>query len=702
MPLNFREIWLILNAKNKAERDLDAFSRDVRNAGSSIRIAQLEARRATLQAAQAQRTLDDAMHKTEISQLNNEKSAIRLQLAQSKLNNLTKEQIGVLRSKILELDKEILAHKEVLTASQAHTISISKQIEMYNKEISALKKNEEEIKRRRKEIEESLKVDKDRVKVGGELAKTYGKGISQLVSTLPGRLGGAGSLVIGTALMALGPAISASIGGAIAAGLGGGAIAAAIALQAKDPRIAAAGKDLGQTLLSGLRDSSNVMVQPILNAIQIIRNSFATILPDIRSIFGDAAKYVEPLTKGLVGIVEKMLPGISAAMKNLAPTFSIIATEAPRIGKAIGEFFEKVTSNSHTVAAGMKLIIDVIVHIINFVGDAIKKFEDLYLTYLKVKAVILDILILLSRLENFTNVSNGGQDWMKPNQTLVEARENVQKYINTIEGTGPAIKRVSDGTSVFKGALSDLNATTQVTISKFNEAKSAAESLFDQFMSVDQATAQTQEAIFGLKDALDGNGKSLYANTEGAVKNRLAILDAVQAAEAQRQKMIDSGVSVAEANRVYQENVNKIYAMAAALGISRSDLDKFLQKYRDLANMPNITKSVTVKYGTIGGEAVSGVLGSRIKMYAKGGSIAANQMSVIGEKGPELFVPKQAGTIYSNKYLQKMLATSGSYSGVTAGSQRKTVTNNFYITTQEIDPTVHAAKLGWELEGRMG
>jgi lambda family phage tail tape measure protein len=49
---------------------------------------------------------------------------------------------------------------------------------------------------------------------------------------------------------------------------------------------------------------------------------------------------------------------------------------------------------------------------------------------------------------------------------------------------------------------------------------------------------------------------------------------------------------------------------------------------------------------TLAGAAVTGLPG-----YANGGSIPAKQLSIVGERGPELFMPKNAGTIIPNNML---------------------------------------------------
>lgn len=66
------------------------------------------------------------------------------------------------------------------------------------------------------------------------------------------------------------------------------------------------------------------------------------------------------------------------------------------------------------------------------------------------------------------------------------------------------------------------------------------------------------------------------------------------------------------------------------------------------------------------------VLGSIFPGFAEGGSPPVNKPSIVGEKGPELFVPKTAGTIIPNDQL-------GKGKGIGSGAVSAPITNN-YIT----------------------
>ena len=48
-----------------------------------------------------------------------------------------------------------------------------------------------------------------------------------------------------------------------------------------------------------------------------------------------------------------------------------------------------------------------------------------------------------------------------------------------------------------------------------------------------------------------------------------------------------------------------------------------------------------------------------LPQFANGGSIGAGQLSIVGERGPELFLPKSSGTIIPNHSLSAMSGDGG-------------------------------------------
>jgi len=68
---------------------------------------------------------------------------------------------------------------------------------------------------------------------------------------------------------------------------------------------------------------------------------------------------------------------------------------------------------------------------------------------------------------------------------------------------------------------------------------------------------------------------------------------------------------------------------------------------------PLLTSIFGLQFGS--GGAVEGATGGffgRIFGYHNGGSLMPNRPAIVGEKGPELFIPAGAGTVVANSHLQ--------------------------------------------------
>jgi len=95
---------------------------------------------------------------------------------------------------------------------------------------------------------------------------------------------------------------------------------------------------------------------------------------------------------------------------------------------------------------------------------------------------------------------------------------------------------------------------------------------------------------------------------------------------------------------------NVFYNMAKAGDFSFKSLK---QGFKEVANsmIADFMRIQAQKalLGIFGGSSGGGFLGSLFGgFFADGGSPPLNKVSVVGERGPELFVPKQAGTIVPN------------------------------------------------------
>jgi hypothetical protein len=87
----------------------------------------------------------------------------------------------------------------------------------------------------------------------------------------------------------------------------------------------------------------------------------------------------------------------------------------------------------------------------------------------------------------------------------------------------------------------------------------------------------------------------------------------------------------------------------------------------------------------------------------KAGATMMNQLSKGIESNRDLVLSSMKGIAYDVSQVQPSAAVVSDFGGPRPPDAGMGGTNqNFYITTQEIDPTKHAADLGWELERRRG
>ena len=178
---------------------------------------------------------------------------------------------------------------------------------------------------------------------------------------------------------------------------------------------------------------------------------------------------------------------------------------------------------------------------------------------------------------------------------------------------------------------------------------------------------------------LDADGKQILIDRENALANATErYLSAQnQAVKAQREGTFGEGF-MKEGSRFFRDMPtdleNGAKAFQSVMGNMESALDNFVRtgklSFKSLArsiiqdliaiqlkaSASSIFKTLLGGFGFMndkGGMEVSGSLG-----FADGGNPPVNQASIVGERGPELFVPRTAGTIIPNHALGGMGGTT--------------------------------------------
>lgn len=77
MPVSSRDLWLVLKAQDQTQRALNSFSRNVRNAGDTVRMAQLQSQRAAALGAIAQSRMTNELQRNQIANMRAAQSVLQ-------------------------------------------------------------------------------------------------------------------------------------------------------------------------------------------------------------------------------------------------------------------------------------------------------------------------------------------------------------------------------------------------------------------------------------------------------------------------------------------------------------------------------------------------------------------------------------------------------------------------------------------------
>ena len=176
------------------------------------------------------------------------------------------------------------------------------------------------------------------------------------------------------AAIAVGPFIGSVIGAGIVAGIPLAVIAGGIALIAKDSVIKKAWDELGKRITTDLTRAASSMIQPTLQATDIVRKAWKDSLKDINAIFFNASMFIIPLTKGITEGLGFIIKGIGEVVKNAGPVIKILSDGFARLGKAIGEMLAKIASDPEAIKGmgdALEDLIGILVLTIEWFGNFI-------------------------------------------------------------------------------------------------------------------------------------------------------------------------------------------------------------------------------------------------------------------------------------------------------------------------------------------
>lgn len=361
-----------------------------------------------------------------------------------------------------------------------------------------------------------------------------------IIKNLPAALssgGGIGAAIGAPIVAGLGLYMASAASGAILAGAAVGTVAAGVKLAASDPRVQAAGKELSAAIGDQLKDAARPFIPATLHAIGIVRSGFIDLDDDLEAIFGRSAGYLEPLTRGLMGLAREAAPGLRKAVDAAAPVIDMIGRKLPELGGAIGYLFEMVADNAGSAARAIGLTFDVIEVGIKGLAKGLDWAGKAFMAVDLIAASFRGPKEMAMRADEYARAQN-------------EAKEGTNEWADALKdlgvkaaGAAPQVESLTDELK----RLSDSNVSAERAAIAFEEA-------------IDEAAAAAKTGAKGIND-----------NTKAGRENRTALLDLRDAAVANAEAIFKTTGSHDLATQATERGRKAFLTAADAMGVEKGE-----------------------------------------------------------------------------------------------------------------------------------
>jgi hypothetical protein len=434
---------------------------------------------------------------------------------------------------------------------------------------------------------------------------------------------------IAGAIAAGAPFIISAVSGAVTAGVGAAAVGAGLKVAFGDPKVKAAGDELAAQVGSQLARAAQPFVPETLKGIDIIRRELAGVQGDLDGIFGDSSRYVQPLARGLAGIGRAAAPGLREAVRNAEPLIRLAEEHGPKLGRALGDAFERLSENSDALRTDMDAILTTVEAMITATSKAAELSNS-----------------------DVGRIFSGGwiRELVAGGDDGIQVLKDMQGGFNDTAGAANGLKTV----------LTDINEV-------MDEVANANLSLDEAMVTYRQALRDATEIADGHRRVTDDEATALH--------------NLVRKAHDTEEAMRDAGVSSGEL-ATHQQNVRDDFIRAAiAMGHSREEAVKLADKYGLIPENVDTKFKVNKQQAERDIEAInrkanhaardrmiwytaaaSGALGA-IGQRATGGPVKGGEAYIVGEKRAEIFIPDQDGMIIPQVPPRATLTPFGGFGG---------------------------------------
>lgn len=497
------------------------------------------------------------------------------------------------------------------------------------------------------------------VKFGKRFVDTVGGSFPQLGKRITSEfsaIAAQSTPILATIGVAAAPLIGATLSAAIIGGAGVGGVIGGVMLAARDQRVAHAGIELGNTINSQLTRDATPFIQPTLNAISQLGKAFDANDSHIQNIFKNSARYVEPLTRGITGLISGLMRGLDSLTSSAGPVIGALGKGLTEVGSSLGDMFTQISGQSEGAAAALGDLFGAISGIIQVLGPLIVGLTAVYGVLSKFGIVKQFALGLLGPLGQIAAM-------------LPETGDAARKTGSGTFGLAKSMDAVTTSST-------DLYSNLQSTTASMDDMAKAARGLTDQNNSLYSSTTDVASALAEASKKIKDNGRDLRLSTKAGRENR----DALSQVASKLQANYDAYVKVngvgPKSAKIADDLRGKFITLAQKAGLSAGAarnlanqllaipssrntkitaqnaqaLEAAREVRRAISSVQSKTVTLTIARRVTGSSASASALQSALnKQNAHGGITGAAAAPIssgftwVGEHGPEL-IKLPAGT----------------------------------------------------------
>lgn len=382
--------------------------------------------------------------------------------------------------------------------------------------------------------------------LGRRMAAALGDGVSRAGGPITDALGNVfgalppqaqaaiGAGIVG-AVAATAPAIGAVVSGAVITGVAGGGVAAGLLLAARDARVQAAGKQLGDSIMNQLAGAAApAWVPATLAAIRTVRREVESLDDELEDFFAAGAELLDPLVAGLSGGARSALGGLTTMLERADPVVDSVARGMVQLGDAVGDSLEMMSEG----AVGASLALDDLFTVLSFGVRGIS-------------ATVTGLTVLYEVMR----LATGGMD--------AQAEVALRHAQAAKDSAGPL-----DGMAAAFHGVADAAAAVAVEV---DAASTAVQDFNGIALAANEAERRFQQAVDDAREAVDGKVKTLDLGTDRGRKYSAA-LDAIAAAGTDAaQATYDQTGSQAAANAKFEDGRQALIRMGVRYGLAEAD-----------------------------------------------------------------------------------------------------------------------------------